>query len=289
MVGANRQEQRDAHYAVVVGIDHYVYDSVLPPLSGASADARRFVEWLLDEAGGGLSSHNVRALATSGISVGSFDSPAVEEILLWHVIRALGEINQEMLERIRNSEAGIYERSRLYIFFAGHGVMAPNVQAALLTSEAGTPGAFGWGVNVTDVAQWYFDHGPFKQVICFADCCRTYYKDIRFNPLNLDAYQLAGLSASWILRGFATLPNERSLENFAGDEVRGVFANALVDALRTGVDPLTGCIDHESLTKAVGQLVEQRTPPPGPPAPQTSVFIPGEWGYNDFILFGGSP
>lgn len=287
-MGAISHEQRDAHYAVVVGIDHYVYDSVLRPLNGASADARRFVEWLLDEAGGALRSDQVRALATSGVRVDTFDSPPIQEVLLWHVIRALGQVNQEMLERIRNSEPGVYERSRLYIFFAGHGVMAPNVQAALLTSEAGTPGAFGWGVNVTDLAQWYFDHGPFKQVICFADCCRTYYKDIRFNSLNLDAYQQAGLSPSWILRGFATLPNEASLERFTADEVRGVFSNALVDALQADVDPQTGCIDHESLKKAVGRRVHERTLPPGPPPPQASVFIPGEMGYNEFIYFGGS-
>lgn len=289
-MGAISHEQRDAHYAVVVGIDHYVHDKVLRPLNGASADARRFVEWLLDEAGGALRSDQVRALATSGVHVGvdTFDSPPIQEVLQWHVIQALGEVNQEMLERIRNSEPGVYERSRLYIFFAGHGVMAPNVQAALLTSEAGAPGAFGWGVNVTDLAQWYFDHGPFKQVICFADCCRTYYKDIRFNSVNLDAYLRDGLSRSWILKGFATLPDEISLESFTADEVRGVFSKALVDALQKDVDPGTRSIDHMSLTEAVGRRVEQTTPPPGPPPPQTSVFIPEEIGYKQFIYFGGS-
>jgi hypothetical protein len=280
-------EQRDAHYAVVVGIDHYVYVDVLPSLSGASADAGRFVNWLLKPAGGGLTAPRVRAITTTGVSSSDFNSSAYEEVDIRVVIGALGEVNQEMVERIRSGlEPGVYERSRLYIFFAGHGVMAPGAEVALLTSEAGMPGVFGWGVNVTDLMRWYFDHGPFKQVICFADCCRTYHNDVQFGPVNFNKYRHSGLSPSWTVQGYATLPNEVSLEKLSADGIRGVFSRSLVEALEEDVDPLSGRIDHKRLSESVGRRVYDATHPPQPPPPQDSVFKFGELAYNDLIHFG---
>src|SRR3954470_14014858 len=113
--GGSTDDRRDAHYAVVVGIDQYLHASVLPPLHGASADAHHFVEWLLSPTGGGLDAAQVRALTTAGVRVGDFKSPPMPDIYEWQVGQALAEVNEEMITRIKGTEPAVFERSRLYV------------------------------------------------------------------------------------------------------------------------------------------------------------------------------
>jgi hypothetical protein len=287
--------RKDAHYAVVVGIDKYFEKDILNPLSGVVGDVAGFIGWLLRRDGGGLNEENIRAVTTSDVSVDyltkfntqkSFKSKGLGSVYFDHISDALRSVNEEMKGRLESGlDPSVFDRSRIYIFLAGHGLMSSGVEAALLCSNA-RKGAWGAGFEIGACAGWYLNHGPFHEVIIFADCCRTKYDDVNLNGMNFDKYKL-NVGRRLILKGFANVARGVSWEVYNGNQIRGAFSNALEAALRDDVEPVSKCLDNKKLESGVGFRVRQQTSPPNPPPIQNSTFQPVEFEFDDHIYFGG--
>ena len=258
-----RRLVNDAHYAVVVGINFYQH---LQDLGGPVNDAAQFCEWLVDEDGGGLPAENVRPVKATEERDGEDLIPTLGDI---H--QTLNYVNLEMNARL-DRDPGVFERSRLYVFVAGHGMSAPKTSVALFSTEA-VQGMWGKALDVQACGQWYVDYGPFAEVVLLADCCRTRYHDVSVEDVPFDkSTTKRGRPRPVLVTGFATLPDELAFEAAAAiapDEKRGYFSQALLDAVREEIDPDSGYVTSLSLAKGIRTRVEAMTAPPCP-APQTS-------------------
>ncbi len=268
-----------AHYAVVVGINYY---RSFTPLSGALNDARRFAEWLVAPSGGGLDPDNVRCVpATEEFSDGDHSRlmPRVGDIL-----DAIADVNEEMRARLRSSPEE-YARSRIYIYVAGHGMSAPSVPAALFTVEA-RQGSWGSALDLRALAHWYEEYGPFAEVVLFADCCRSRFRDVGVIGMPFEKeempYRAMGASPR-VVTFYATLPDELSYEGPTDtDAHRGVFSAALEQALSDAVSPI-GYVTHVSLEANVRARITALTAPPYPQPPQTCQM---QASLHPLVVFG---
>ncbi len=121
---------KDKHFAVVVAIDRYP-GFADRNLKGPVNDARAFIQWLEDPAGGDLPAKNVRSL----LSEPSQDDPARPAPGDAHPkAREVDALFRPFYKQGQDARIG----ERLYIFASGHGVSDPIDlhSAALLTANA---------------------------------------------------------------------------------------------------------------------------------------------------------
>jgi hypothetical protein len=212
-------------WAIVVGIQSY---PALESLSGPDNDARAFLEWLTDPAGGDVPEKHVQKSLTS-LWKTPFRSVEVAKPTEEH-IRKAGE-------RLQNKGKSTPQRRigrRLYLYMAGHGFAPRQDQTALLMANAtkdrvGPP--YHWLGPYT--AEYFRRSGYFDEILLFMDCCR-------------EIYSPEGLNFAWgpvtatdfperVKRfyAFATRWSRLSREEpMADGVVRGVFTAALLEGLR---------------------------------------------------------
>ena len=247
----------ELHFGVCVGIDRY---PGLPgrDLGSARRDATAFRDWLLDPAGGALPEDNVRLLTVPDEL--SFATPFEARPQEREVYHALYGFNQRIAARLQ-ADPSAWNRTRIYIYVAGHGVGPPNGQGALLMADA-QPGLYEQ-VEPAFYSDWYLQCGAVHEVVILADCCRELSESIPvasappFEPCQ----RLA--NGTIVLKGYASRLGGRAWEPTSRDDrdkARGYFTNAVIEGLRTGaVDPVTGEVRASRLAQYVQRAVEDRT------------------------------
>lgn len=252
------------HFAVVVGIS--AYPGGFATLSGPANDATEFREWLVAPDGGGLPAENVRLLQTSDPAPNVVDDARPDSIQIAMALNAaLHDLEAAVAAQPDAEREKARSSSRLYIFFAGHGIMPGSGQAALLTARA-TPELLD-NLEISSWLRWFQDDGRFRQVVIFADCCRTNKPLANPGVPTLLRAGRAGAQVFW-MNAFATsggqLAREDVDESIPADERRGYFSRALMEGLRTAVDEHSGLVTPDSLYayvfSAVVTAMAQRHP-----------------------------
>ena len=259
----------DAHYAVVVGIDRYPF---IRDLKGPCNDARQFAAWLVDEAGGGLPQQNVtmvKATLPDELLADPQDVvPTTREIN-----RALGTVNREIRRRT-GQDPEVFDRSRLYVFVAGHGIAPTGGKAALLAADA-SPWEWGYNVELTSYADWYEKNGLFREAAFFADCCRNRVNEA---PASGPPFTMAVNTEEPVdvLLAFATSVGTWAYETAGLDDdpslIRGYFSTALLEGLRgAAVDEAAGRVTADRLAGYIKRFVREQSRKDGRVVPQTAV------------------
>lgn len=251
----------DLHYAVVVGINRY---PAIGDLQGARGDAGRFRDWLVDPEGGDLPEGNVTLVTASP------DEERIADVMSAvptreNVDRALYRANcavkQAMESRPEEEWEAARQRTRLYFFLAGHGVVVDINSTALLMANAAFD-LLGNHLAVRPYLDWYESSSPFREIVCFADCCRTSSgSGLPFSfgpPFTTTPGALEKVDC---FVGYATSLGDPAYEeqNADPDLARGHFTTALIDGLRGRSVTGKGVITSDSLADYVVRHVEDRT------------------------------
>jgi Caspase domain len=251
----------DYHYAVVVGINRY---PGINDLSGPMNDADAFYRWLIDPTGGALPEPNARLVEATG-SGAVLASPYDALPQRHHIDQAVDQVVTAASGDI-DGDPDRWDRSRLYLFFAGHGIAPHGSKGALLAANA-RPGAYGFNFDVRLHVDWLEACGHFREVVVFVDCCRNRVNNAsRGGPVFDHCPSTPGEVQSLV--GYATALDRLAYEETADvaevspDELRGYFSAALMEALTGGsgaADPLTGEVTAASLSGWVRQRVAELT------------------------------
>lgn len=150
-------------YAILVGITRY---PVLGNLQGAEGDARRFCEWLIDPAGGGVPPENVQLIVTSDFHPPEPSSVEDAEPADNRFRRALNRII--LPHGMPREQAG----RRLYLYFSGHGfTTTERPEAALYTAPASLNSPE--QIAGTRYLEKLKGAALFEELVLVMDCCRT--------------------------------------------------------------------------------------------------------------------
>ncbi len=254
------------HYAVVVGVNHY---PEMGSLNSPVNDAKKFTDWLQNADGGKLLEDNIMKV----ISPENENSAVVKRRNAkpnrTDVFEAIYELFERCAEHLDNNPDD-WDRTRLYIYFSGHGI-APEADNTILLMANSAPKIPGESVACSPLKVFFEEARCFKEVIIFADCCRNWgntspvlappWSDIRYDygPVNS-------------LTGYATVfgdpayePKEEELEH--GDSRRSYFTQALIEGLEgkaqvnTRIDSITLA---EYITRRVPELTKGKTRPQQP-------------------------
>jgi len=260
------------HFGVAVGINRY---PGIRDLNFAKNDAQDFARWLADPAGGDLPPENIACIVTDDarMSPGTdvFDAaPNSRE-----VFKALKVFRDKVNEHLKDSLQD-WSRTRLYIYFSGHGIAPVASEAALLMADA-SASDYGENIACSLLLDYLLKHQPFREVVIFADCCRQRLTQ---------SVPLGGFPGTVTPRNFGQILNVVAHGTFFGDlsfeptpeeaaepdKQRGYFTRALLDGLR-GDAPgnAAGMIDStklgEYVKQKVGELTSQR------PRRQVPTFV----------------
>jgi uncharacterized caspase-like protein len=217
----------DAHYAVVVGINRY---PGLSDLRGPAGDAARFVEWLVDPDGGDVPQANVRLVPASTDAEADLTVDAARPELD-DINDALREVTNEVRRRTE-AEPALWQRTRLYFFVAGHGLLPDGGEAALLAANASGEEP-GYNLDLRLYQLWYRRCGHFHELVVFADCCRNEFPGATSYGPPFRQYPSVDREVR-IAVGYGAAFGRRAYEDVAGppDERRGFFTTALLRGLR---------------------------------------------------------
>jgi hypothetical protein len=263
-------------WALVVGINVYPEGSGQQTLNGAVADAAEFADWALHRDGG--------MVAPERLHFWTHPAPTAPSLALaaclatptpW--IRLEGPpaapepgraptFDEVTLTALNAADAALAssEQTRLYVFFAGHGVQTTSIdswnepQTCFVTADYRQAQRATRGlVPCDDLRRGLLAQG-FGQVVMFLDCCRS--------PMRIDATapslgfpRSSGPTAPLYGVGRAAQMGALAFEAPKDSPTRGAFSQVLVDGLRRYRDP-----DHNNLTlnalesyvsSAIGELV----------------------------------
>ena len=245
------------HHAVVVGIDVYPkYGN----LKGPVADAKAFEEWLKDPDQGALPAANVKTVLTPARPPARADTAKPTKQLIDEQIFAACERLKASIDRAPERERkDLWRQSRLYLFFAGHGIMPSGGEVALL--DAGARPSWLRNLEISSYVEWLRGDGAFAEVCVFADCCRSFKL---LATKGLPGFDKRGTAPDDVryLFASATLGGLQSFEAAASspDDQRGHFSYALMEGLRGGAaDPDTGVVRGDALIAYAGRVVAERT------------------------------
>lgn len=205
------------HFAIVIGIDRY---PGLTDLSGACNDASSFHEWLVDTSGGGLPPSNARLhLGREAVDARSATPKK------WEIDADL----DELIESVRRA-APLPTRSRLYLYFAGHGIVAGTGTGAWLMADA-KRNLFN-NLALTPYREWLHRCRDFDEVVMLSDCCRSLMAEVQETP-QPHTCDAPGPREQRVFVAHAADIGERAYEvSTSGSEVvRGHFTRALLEGL----------------------------------------------------------
>jgi hypothetical protein len=241
------------YYAIVVGIDHY--DKDLKKLNGARNDAQFFCDWLKSPTGGGLDENHIKLILSehkNGQRTPNRD-----------------EVEDAMREHINHYRDTDERRQRLYLFVSGHGVSpADGGDECLFLMANAARDALGRNIPVQTSANIFWKGAVFREVVLFADCCRSVaYSKARI-PLSFaetaEELILAGQGVKTsMICGLATKWSHQAREqelphpdNRDKTVTRGRFTYALLDGLKRAADE-EGNVTASSLGDYVTTMVQR--------------------------------
>lgn len=254
----------DLHFGVCIGIDRYPGLSDRD-LGSARRDAVAFHDWLIDPAGGDVPADNVRLVAAGPDD--TFADPADARPQQREVNRALHEFNRRLRDHV-GINLDDWNRTRMYIYAAGHGIGPPMGEGAVLMADADAE-LLGNSIELSLYADWYLRCGVAREVVIFADCCREIIGGIPppaappFNvcqfPANIGTVRFIGYASR--LGEVAWEPTDSGER----DRARGYFTAALIDGLNgAAAERESGEVTAASLAQYVQSAVEIATEGIGP-------------------------
>jgi len=203
-------------------------------LQSAQSDARDFHEWVTSSTGGAVPRDQAQLI--------SVDLPAkvnrrTAEPTRQRIIEALEDCKEAVRTQLATHPEN-WPHTRLYFFGAGHGIAPAPRDAALLTANA-SPTHLHEHISCGSLLDYFSRVQHFKQLIIFADCCRT---EERFVVPIPPPWTEDSINRGNVRKFFAAGARffQRSFERIDGtpDEQRGYFTRALLDGLRGGaIDP----------------------------------------------------
>ena len=232
------------NYALIIAINDYPASSEQDDLKGAVADGADFAEWVLDPNGGGVADENLLYwIYGDPHNPGPMLSNALTAAPPWPIYpppdfskppddKSIIDAAEALANRARSDG----EASRIFLFFAGHGVQwVPKTydRDAQTCFIAGNfqPGRSRGQVPLGDLLRLMERIGPAETII-FQDCCRS---DL---PLNADRPTLdfnpimdQKINEQWVL-GNAVRDGRVALEVPFDAPDRGAYSKVLVQALR---------------------------------------------------------
>lgn len=247
---------RHAHptdHAIVVGIDGY--QPGIPALQGCINDARLFRDWLIDPGGGGLDPDNVHLITGPIPATGRPDRAQIEDIVLGYYTHL--------------TTTGERRGRRLYLYFAGHGVMPQS------PFDDDTGVVMGNALRLSlrallgrTTAKRVRRAALFDEVVLFIDCCRQLTTHVMANCELPDIGDVAmakripylyGMAAPWAATASEQLL-PHPLDPTKEPLWQGVFTHALLHGLRSGIDQ-QGEVTSTSLRPFVRSAVQELLPP----------------------------
>lgn len=240
----------DAHYAVIVGINRY---PGLKDLHWARADAEAFHEWIVAEDGGGVPATNARLITTTEEEDRTFVDIDLARPRIHEIHRALWDINEDLKKRV-NQDPSVWNRSRLYVYLSGHGLVPRGAQVALLMANS-VVGWLGDNFEMYTYAEHFERCGTFKELVFLADCCRELSGTAPFMSPPFD-YCDAQFGQSTKLLGYATAMGALAYEDANADTKRGYFTQALLAGLNGGARSTNGYISAQSLNTYIASAVQ---------------------------------
>lgn len=188
-------------YALVVGIDKYIFPD-LENLEGAGNDAKEFVKWLEDACSDGD--------LGSGQIISKFAEANYSDLSIL-VTRLLDQVGKG--------------GRRLYVFLAGHGSGKSIKDAYLYSSEHSRLNQACWDIiqDVTRVGRL------FREVILFADCCRTIATDAHPYTMRMQIDSSGAPNMHFYCLG--CVDGETVEEQLSDGTVHGIFSDNLLRAL----------------------------------------------------------
>jgi hypothetical protein len=245
-------------WAVVAGINFY---PGLRSLQGPILDALAFKKWARDT--GFVPDRQLLCVpAPEALPILENAQPSAEAI----------SKPFETLIKAANKEPFFHLGRRLYIFFAGHGIVAaktgqPDFNEAMGLAANAEPTLLAKHVALRSWAEWFRGMGIFNEVFLFADCCRD-VEDL-VTPMRITApgdwtaKRGAGRQFYVFSTKFASKAWERSLGN--PPQVRGVLSYVLTEALKNpklynAQGELTASALEAHIYKEVPSLSEKQEP-----------------------------
>lgn len=234
------------HFALVIGIQNY---REFEPLAAAHEDATRFCRWLTDVAK--VPREHVHQV------IGESDGTPTND----DIFRALNNLG------LRN---GRRTGTRLYIYFAGHGVGPKVNEVALLPANAHINALNYQVLGAALMIDHLFKTRYFSEIVMFLDCCREAQE---VTPIGLP-YKLEPVSdvaptdppprycvlvgSNMDGRSFERELNGDPQAAGTVDVFRGLMTQALLDGLNGAhgaVDPVENAVTTVSLEHYVTQRV----------------------------------
>jgi hypothetical protein len=228
-------------YAIIAGVNFY---PGIFHLEGAENDALAFEDWVLGQQ---VPRDRVKTILSS-----TLNPPAQPAVMLPGDLRAQAEAilgarpeeQQLVFEfrslayqseiQARNTGLGPRLGRRLYVFFAGHGLV-PNWEEQITTLLAANA-TVAAPVHVAGrlYQRWFIEHGVFDEVLLFMDCCSTADKDYPLTPAVLRRWKNPSSvnNHRWFYgtaSGLALKTREKT--TLRDGKPHGVFTATLLDAL----------------------------------------------------------
>ena len=241
----------DQHYAVVVGIDRY---PGLSDLTGARADAEAFARWLERPDGGALPPPNVKRVMATDDEEAAFGTDA-------SAARPVREqIEDALADAAAAARAAVeanrdeWERTRLYLYVAGHGLAPSGGEGALYLANAREDRSR--HLELGEYRKWCSQCAYFREVIVFADCCRTRNNTARAQMPTLDPCPapIVNGQTTWVV-GYGSGLGEPTYE----DDARGYFTRALIEGLEHAKLDEDGAVTASTLAPYVKSAVAEQT------------------------------
>jgi hypothetical protein len=205
------------HYAIVVGIDRY---PALTDLRGACNDADAFHRWLSAPEGGAVPAAQTRLhLGREAVDA---RTAAPKK---WEIDADLGDLVEAV--RARPPTAG---RSRLYLYFAGHGIAAGGGSAAWLMADA-KHNMF-TNLALGPYQAWLDRCRDFDEVVIVSDCCRSIMTKVPEAPQPYTPCDEPARNEQRVFLVHAADVGHRAFEiRTAGEDARGHLTRALLEGL----------------------------------------------------------
>ncbi len=228
-------------YALVVGISQYRNLPAKAQLKFAHRDAEEFARLLRSESGGGLSSTTMRVLMD-----GQATLSAIRGALHTWLPQAAGA------------------NDVVYIFFAGHGVVAEQGEAYFVAHDSDPQNLHSTGLSFREVNETLSTRLKSSLVIVLADACHAGTIGWTDNSAISGAAQTAlenmGSRDKSFLKLLASRPSEQSFESDRWDGGHGIFTHALLTGLRGEAEQdRDGVVRVSELIEHVSRLVPKET------------------------------
>ncbi len=216
-------------YAILVGISHYPADG-FPPLQAPTRDVQRFRDWLIDPQGGDVDPNHITTLISP-------DPPP--PVTPDQAPPQFNDFQIAFQNLITGGSGRIQYRSksRLYLFFSGHGfceIRNQMPQAALYAANASR--LFNWNISGTLYALWAKEVAIFGEIVLVMDCCRdAEATKMLMNP-PLPVIPSTGAASNVKLFCVYAAPKggkaqERPIPDL-GNQVHSLLTHALLDAFQ---------------------------------------------------------